>query len=208
MAMVLVCLMSDAQADEQKLGVYNGTVSIMGAKLGEYIQTRFSAEVKTRLPITNRKKTSAMAELDDVKTPSSTALIKQWSVTGKNSMPDSDGKISTWTCEIAEPTEVPMNGTGTLDLNYATSKYKMFIALVALKPIPLRCVNSRSGPYQDETFANLFFGTGEPVFFHSIELPFQNASDIKATYQLVPIHELKGQYSPVDMTWNLQLQPE
>ncbi|HSC74871.1 MAG TPA: hypothetical protein VLB90_01385 [Pseudomonadales bacterium] len=197
-----------AQAADESLGVYTGTVNISGEELGENSQTRFSGEVKIRIPLTSRNDTTAMADVGDVETPSATVLVKQWSTTSKGSSPDSDGQITTWSCEIAAPTEVPMNAQGTLNIDYSAKKYSMFIALVALKSVPLKCVNSRSGAYKDEIATGFFFGTNEPDLVPWIELPFADASSLKATYQLVPVNAMKGQYGPVDMAWDLKLQPQ
>lgn len=205
---VITCasIAGTAQAEDTKLGVYSGTVAISGAELGKDVQTHFSADVKISIPLTSASSSSAMAEVSDVDKPSATALIKQWSVNAKNGSADSDGKITSWTCEIAAPTEIPMNASGTLNIDYTAHKHSLFIALVSLKSIPLKCVNSRSGPYKDEVAVGLFFGTSEPDVLPWVELPFENASNLKATYQLVPVSAMKGQYGPVDMAWDLRLE--
>lgn len=206
-AITCVSMTGTAQAADESLGVYSGTVAIAGETLGENEQIRFSGEVKMRIPLTSRNDTTAMAEVGDVETPSAMVLVTQWSITAKNASPDSDGQITSWSCEIAAPTEVPMNAQGTLNIDYSAKKYSMFIALAALKSVPLKCVNSRSGAYKEEGTPGFFFGTNEPDLIPWIELPFENASNLKATYQLVPVNAMKGQYGPMDMTWDLQLEP-
>ena len=193
-----------ARAQASKLGVYTGTVVISGTELGKEKVT-FSASVKISLPLTSADKGSAMAELSDVDKPSASATVTQWDLAGKNASADSDGKVTSWTCELAAPTEVPMNGSGTLNLDYRAKTHSMFIALVALKPIPLKCVNSRSGPYKKDQIVSLFFGTNEPDAQPWKELPFKDAAILTATHKLVPVSNMKGRNGPLDQTWDLRL---
>lgn len=196
-----------AQADDQNMGTYSGTVNIAGTVSTTNEQVRYNADVTISLPITNRKKTTAMAEIEDEETPSATAVITQWSVVGKNTAPDADGKATTWTCELATPTTVEMNGAGTLNLDYTAKNYTLFVALESLQTIPLKCRNSRTGDYQEEKHVSLFFGTSEPNVPRRAKLPLDNPSNIKAAYQVVPIKQAAGVFSSVDMKWDLQLKP-
>jgi hypothetical protein len=192
------------QAQSSKLGVYTGTVVLSGTELGQEKVT-FSASVKISLPLTSSSKSSAMAELDDVDKPSAFATITQWDVAGKNSSADSDGKVTSWNCSLVAPTEVPMTGSGTLNLDYRAKTHSMFIALVARKPIPLKCVNSRSGPYKKDQLVSLFFGTNEPDVQPWKELPFTDAAHLSASYTLVPVSNMKGRNGPLDQKWDLKL---
>lgn len=206
-ALVFFSLMNTAQADDVSMGVYNGTVNIAGAESSLNEQVRYNADVKIRLPITVQRKTSAMAEIADEETPSATAVITQWSVIGQNAAPDADGKTASWTCDIAAPTEVEMNGAGTLNLDYKAKNYSMFIALESLQTIPLKCKHSRTGAYQEEKKVSLFFGTNEPNVLLRNKLAFDDPSKLKASYQVVPLKQAEGHYSSVDMKWDLQLAP-
>lgn len=192
------------RAQTSKLGVYTGTVAVSGTELGQENVT-FSANVKISLPLTSGDKASAIAELDDVDKPSASATISQWDLAGRNASPDSDGKVTSWTCKLAAPTEVPMNASGTLNLDYRAKTHSMFIALVALKPIPLNCVNSRSGPYKKAQSVSLFFGTNEPDAQPWKALPFNDAARLTATHKLVPANSMKGRNGPLDQTWDLRL---
>ena len=204
LALAAVACAGMAQAQGSKLGVYTGTVVVSGTELGLENVT-FSASVKISLPLTSADKASAMAELDDVDKPSALATISQWDLAGRNASADSDGKVTTWTCRLAAPTDVPMNGSGTLNLDYRAKTHSMFIALVALKPIPLNCVNSRSGPYKKAHSVSLFFGTNEPDVQPWKGLPFKDAAQLTATHKLVPVSSMKGRNGPLDQTWDLRL---
>ena len=191
-------------AQGNKLGVYTGTVAVSGTELGLENVT-FSANVKVSLPLTSGDKDSAMAEVNDVDKPSASATITQWDLAGKNGSPDSDGKVTSWACKLASPTEVPMNASGVLNLDYRAKTHSMFVALVGLKPVPLNCVNSRSGPYKKAQSVGLFFGTNEPDVQPWKALPFKDAAQLTATYKLVPVSSMKGQNGPLDQTWDLRL---
>lgn len=192
------------QAQSSKLGAYSGTVVVSGTELGQE-KVSFSASVKIKLPLTSSDKNSAMAELDDVDKPSAVATITQWDVVGKNGSADSDGKVTTWICKLAAPAEVPMNGSGTLNLDYRAKTHSMFVALVARKTIPLQCVNSRSGPYKKDQLVSLFFGTSEPDVQPWKELPYKDAAQLSATFKLVPVSHMKGRNGPLDQQWDLRL---
>jgi hypothetical protein len=193
-----------AQAQSSKLGVYTGTVLVSGTELGQDHVT-FSASVKISLPLTSGNKGSAMAEVSDIDKPSAFATISQWDLVGKNASADSDGRITSWTCSLVVPTEVPMNAGGTLNLDYRAKTHSMFIALVALKPIPLKCVNSRSGPYKKDQIVSLFFGTSEPDVLPWKELPFSDPANLRASYRLVPVSGMKGRNGPLEQKWDLRL---
>ncbi len=200
------CAGLSGAAQGGKLGVYSGTVVVSGTELGQENVT-FGASVKISLPLTSANKNSAMAELDDVDKPSAMATITRWDLVGRNASADSDGKVTTWTCSLVAPTEVPMSGSGTLNLDYRAKTHSMFIALVARKTIPLKCVNSRSGPYKKDQLVSLFFGTNEPDVQPWKELPFKDAALLSASYKLVPASQMKGRYGPLDQKWELRLTP-
>lgn len=81
----------------------------------------------------------------------------------------------------------------------------MFVALVALKPIPFNCVNSRSGPYRKAQSVSLFFGTNEPDVQPWKALPFKDPAHLSVTHKLVPASSMKGRNGPLDQTWALRL---
>ncbi|MBL0141644.1 MAG: hypothetical protein IPP91_06145 [Betaproteobacteria bacterium] len=208
LALACAGIAGSAQAQDGKLGAYTGTVTISGTELsaaGNPGKVDFRATVKITLPLTSRSDTSAMAELSDIDKPSASAEITQWDLAGRNASADSDGKITSWTCALAAPTTIPMNGQGTLNVDYRKKTHSMFIALVSLKPIPLRCVNSRSGAYRQTRTVSLFFGTSEPDVLPWKELPFADPARLSAKYRLVPVSQMKGRYAPVEMAWDLQL---
>lgn len=198
-------LIGSARAQGRKLGAYVGTVTISGTEFADGGAVVFRASLKVDMPVTSADDRSVRAEVDDVDKPSATALISQWDLTGKNSSADSDGRITSWKCSLAKPTEVPMNGSGALEVNLAKKTHSMFVALTSLKTIPLKCVNSRSGNYHQDRAVSLFFGTSEPDVLPWKELPFADSGRLAAKYQLVPVSQMKGRYSPVDLEWDLRL---
>lgn len=202
-AMACAGITSGAWAESGKLGVYSGTVTMSGTELGQENVT-FRASVKVSLPLTDDNKSSAIAEVDDVEKPSATASIQQWDLVGKNSSADSDGKVTSWTCALAVPAEVPMNAQGALNVDYRAKKHSMFVALVSTKPIALNCRNSRSGPYKKEQYVSLFFGTNEPDVQPWKGLPFTDAAQLTATHTLIPVSHMKGRNGPLDQQWDLK----
>lgn len=203
-AIACVGITGAAQAESGKLGVYSGTVTMSGTELGQENVT-FRASVKVSLPLTDGDKSSATAEVGDIDKPSAMATIQQWDVVGKNASADSDGKVTSWTCALATPIEVPMNEQGVLNVNYRAQTHSMFIALVSTKPIPLNCTNSRSGPYKKDQNVSLFFGTNEPDVQPWKELPFADAARLTAKYKLMPVSHMKGRNGPLDQEWDLKL---
>jgi hypothetical protein len=206
-AVAVACagIASTAYAQVGKLGTYTGVVSISGAEIGKHSKVDFRATVKVSLPVASSKDGSTRAEADDVDKPSAIATITQWELEARNGSPDSDGKITTWKCSLAAPTDVPMNASGALDVDHRTKKYSMFVALVSTKPIPLKCVNSRSGAYKKTESVSLFFGTSEPDLMPANALPYADLARLTAKHKLVPAGSMKGSYGPVDMEWDLRL---
>jgi hypothetical protein len=204
-ALVIACVASPAYPQAGKLGAYTGTVSVSGAEIGTTSRTDFAATIKVSLPIEKRDGDSIRAEAEDIDKPSAMATITRWDLDARNSGPGADGKIVSWKCSLAAPTEVPMNAQGSLDVDLKAKKHAMFVALVALKPIPLNCVNSRSGAYKEKGMAGLFFGTSEPELIPANALPFADPARLTAKFKLMPAASMKGRYSPVDMEWDLKL---
>jgi len=190
-----------------KLGAYTGVVSVSGSEIQKHSKVDFRATVKVSLPVESRKEDATRAEAGDVEKPSAVATITQWDLEARNASPDSDGKITSWKCSLAAPTDVPMNAQGALDVDHRAKKYSMFVALVSTKPIPLKCVNSRSGAYKDTKMVGLFFGTSEPELIPANAQPYADPARLTAKYKLVPAASMKGRYGPVDMEWDLRLRP-
>ena len=193
-----------ASAQAGKLGAYEGTVTVSGTEVGTYTQGTYKASLTVRLPLMEVSKSAAHAEVGDVDKPSATATITQWDTAGRNSSPDSDGKISSWTCKLAAPTEVPMNGSGVLDVDYRARTHAVFVAYVATRPVPFNCVSSRSGPYRKAEPVSLFFGTNEPDGEWKA-LPYADPARLSARHTLVPVSQMKGRNGPQEQTWDLQL---
>jgi hypothetical protein len=202
-AMGCIGIADEAQAKSGKLGVYTGTVAVSGTRMENRGKENYHADVKISLPLTDGNDRSAMAELSDVDKPSATALVTQWEVAGKETVPDErDGKLDSWHCSIAAPTEVPMNASGVLNLDYRAKTHSMSIALVSTRTIPLKCTHTRTGPYKKDLVVSLVIGTtvmGDPFK----ELPFADAARLTATYRLVPPAETN--FGPIDMVWDLRL---
>ncbi|OIQ91865.1 hypothetical protein GALL_262360 [mine drainage metagenome] len=204
-AVTLGCIgiTDDAHAQSGKLGVYTGTVAVSGTMTENRGKETYHADVKISLPLTEGSSSSAMADMSDVDKPSAMALITQWDVAGKETVPDQrDGKLDSWHCSIAGPTEVPMNASGVLNVDYRAKTHSMSIALVSTRTIPLKCVHSRTGPYKKDMAVSLVIGTtvmGEPFK----ELPFADPARLAATYKLVPPAETG--FGPIDMVWDLRL---
>lgn len=194
-----------AHAQAGKHGAYTGTVNVAGSEIEKHSKVDFRATVKVSLPVVSRKEGATRAEVDDVDKPSATASITQWDLEARNASADSDGKITSWKCSLAAPTTVPMNAQGALDVDHRTKKYSMYVALVSMKPIPLKCVNSRSGAYKNAEAVGLFFGTSEPDLMPANALPYADPARLAAKHKLVPAGSMKGRYGPVDMDWDLAL---
>lgn len=204
-AAAVACTGIAAHAQGGKLGAYTGVVTVSGSEIGTHSKIDFRATLNVNLPVAQRSADYTRAEADDVDRPSVTATITQWELEARNASADSDGKITSWKCSIAAPTEVPMNASGALDVNHRTKKYSMFVALVSTKPIPLKCVNSRSGAYKKTEPVSLFFGTSEPALMPANALPYTDPARLAAKYRLEPAGSMKGRYGPVDMDWDLRL---
>jgi hypothetical protein len=202
-AMGCVGIPEEALAQSGKLGVYTGTIAVSGTIAENRGKVTYHADVKISLPLTDASDSSAMAEISDVDKPSATALITQWEVAGKETVPDErDGKLDSWHCSIAAPTEVPMNASGVLNLDYRAKTHSMSITLVSTKTIPLKCMHSRTGAYKENKAVSLVIGTtvmGDPFK----ELPFADPARLTATYKLVP--PAGTNFGPIDMVWDLRL---
>lgn len=192
-------------AQPGKLGTYAGTATVAFSELGKYTKADYLGVVKIAIPLTSASSSSAMGELSDIDKPSATATIKQLDSSGRDSSPDSGGKINTWSCKLAAPTEVPMNAQGTLNVDYRARTYSFAIALVSTKPVPLNCVHSRSGAYKKQEMVSLFLGTNEPGDAWK-ELPFADPARLAAKYTMMPGMQMKGRYSPVVQEWDFRLQ--
>src|SRR5258706_15038537 len=100
------------QAQGGKLGAYTGVVSVSGSEIQKHSKVDFRGTVKVSLPVESRKEDSTRAEAEDADKPSAMATITQWDLEARNASPDSDGKITSWKCSLAAPTDVPMNAQG------------------------------------------------------------------------------------------------
>jgi len=194
-------VISGVQAQGSKFGTYEGTVQVQGAEIGKLTQHRYRYTVKIKMPLTDRSSSSAMAEVGDIDKPSATALIQQWDTFQTGSSPESDGKISTVTCTLAAPVEVPMNAQGVLNVNYSAKTHSMFIGLAGMKEVPMNCTHSRSGAHKRNTSVGGAFGTNLPQAIPWTELPYTDAGRLTAKHKLVvkPGHEQNQE-------WDLRLQ--
>ena len=204
-AMAGAGLAGAAHAQGGKLGSYNGVVSVSGAEIAAQSRIDYRATIKVSLPVESRKDNATRAEANDVDKPSAVATVTQWDLDARNASPDSDGKITSWKCSLAGPIDVPMNASGALDLDHRSRKHSMFVALAGLKPVPLNCVNSRSGAYKNTMAVGFFFGTSEPDLMPANALPYKDVGRVAAKHKLVPVSSMKGRYGPVDQEWDLQL---
>jgi hypothetical protein len=183
-------------------GTYAATVKVSGTETqGKTKKIAYEAEIRLDLPFKSASSFSIISEVDTAPQPSAKVLITKWSLEERNASPDSDGKITSWKCELAAPTTVKAQASGNFGLNYREKKYSMFVAVTSVDMIPVNCVNSRSGPYKDETVPGFFFGTNEPD--NRNELPYTDPAQIRATYTLVPNASMKDQYLPQAQTWTL-----
>jgi hypothetical protein len=204
-AIACTIIATPAQAQGSKLGTYSGTVVVSGTEIGKFSKTTYSARIEITLPLTTGDARSAMAEIGDVDKPSAKGTITQWDLEARNSGPDSDGKITSWTCKLAAAVTVPMNASGVLNVDFSAKKYSMFVALAGLKPIALNCVNSRSGAYKDSKAVGLAFGTNPPDVLPYKELPFADPMRLAAKYTLEPIGAMKGRAGPLVQEWDFKL---
>lgn len=192
-------------AQKKNPGTYVGTATVAFSELAKDSRADYRGVVKITIPLTSASSTSAMAELSDVDKPSATAQITHLESWWKGTVPESDGKTSSWTCKLAAPVELPMNAQGTLNVNHKRKTHSLFIALVSLRDVQLDCVHSRSGPFKKKQGVSLFIGTNEPGDEWK-ELPFADASRLAAKFRLMPGMQMKDRYSPVDQEWDFRLQ--
>jgi hypothetical protein len=192
-------------AQSGKLGTYAGTATVSFSELGKETRADYRGVVTIAIPITSRNSSSAMAEISDIDKPSATARITHLESSWKGTVPESDGKTSSWSCKLAAPTEVPMNAQGTLNVDYKRKTHSLFIALVSTRPVPLNCVNSRSGPYKKQEMVSLFLATNEPGDAWK-ELPFTDPARLAAKFTMMPGAQMKGRYSPIEQEWDFRLQ--
>lgn len=205
LAGVLAGLAGPAPAQEP--GVYKAKVKVSGVQAESENATRrvtYAAEIEIGIPVTRRRSSSALFEVNDVAEPSAAVTVTQWSLEERNATPDSDGKITSWRCELASPAELHMFASGSLDLNYTRGTYSMYVSLVPTEEVKLNCENSRTGPYKQLEALGFFFGTHNPSAAEHRELPFQDAAHIKGGYTLMP-EELGGQYLWQEQEWELVL---
>lgn len=202
----LACLAGAGWGQTGKYGTYEGTIKISGTQTGgKTKQVKYGATIKINIPVNDGRTTSAVLDISDVSTPSATVTITQWDLEERNASPDSDGKITSWKCQLAGPATVPMMASGVLNLNHRGKNYSMFVSLVGMEEVPLKCVNSRTGPYNKAEAMGFFFGTSELDVIPPVELPLTNAARIAANHTLVPVSAMKGQYEPQQQEWELVL---
>jgi|KBSSwiStaDraftv2_1062776.scaffolds.fasta_scaffold435630_2 hypothetical protein len=197
--MAAACAATAGLAQDGKLGAYKGVVSIAGSEIEKHGKIDYKATIKVNLPVTDRSGDLTRAEAGDVEKPSAMATVTSFELEARNASPDSDGKITSWKCSLAAPTDVPMNAQGALDVDHRKKKYSMFVALVGMKAVAMKCVNSRSGAYKDSKQVGFFFGTNPPEAMGSVELPYADPARLVAKHRMTPPGHV------VDMEWELQL---
>ena len=187
-------------------GTYAATVRIAGTEVdGETRRVVYRAEVKMNIPVNDGNPSRAIISIDDVGEPSAKVTITQWDLEERNTSPNADGQITSWKCQLAAPVTVPMLATGVLNLDYRKRIYSMFVSLSGVEEAPLRCVNSRSGPYTKGESLLFFFGTTELDTIPHDALPLSDPARISAKFRLVPKGAMKGQFLPQDQEWELVL---
>ena len=189
-----------ASIAQDKYGAYAGTVTVTWTEQGKLSTSKISGTVKISIPIED--KDAKRAEVGDVDKPSATLTITEWETTGKDSSPDSGGKINTFGCSLAAPTTVPANAQGALEFDHAKKTDWMAVTLVGLKPVPLNCKHSRSGAYKKTESPGLFMGTSVPGEIK--ELPYKDPAQIVARYKLDVSHTMKGGTGSIDQAWELK----
>ena len=188
-----------------KLGAYTGTVTVSGSIQGKYTSETYGGTVKITIPMESRSDTTGRAEVNDVDKPSAMATVTKFESSGKDSSPDSGGKINTWSCSLAAPVEVPMNAQGVIDLDYRAKKYSMFVALVPLKEVPLNCTHSRSGAYKKKGGPGFVVGTSPPQQIPPKTLPLADPARLAAKYRMEPAGDMMGSHGPIEQEWDLRL---
>ena len=185
-----------------KYGAYTGTVKVSGTETaGVRKNVRYAATIQITIPIDDSSTSSAILEIGDVDKPSAKVNVTQYDLDGRNNEPDSDGKITSWKCTLAGPVTVPAIAQGVLNVNYSGKTHSGYISTVTTEPVPMNCVNSRSGPYKHAEPLNFFFGTNEPDVVPYTELPFADAARLTAKFTLVPKSAMKGKFGPQTQEW-------
>ncbi|MEQ1516559.1 MAG: hypothetical protein ABL931_08740 [Usitatibacteraceae bacterium] len=201
MTFSMLCAPGFAHAQAGKLGAYTGTINATGKDTAPQVSYKVSAKVT--LPVTERKANSVTSEFLAGEAPNAKVLISQWDEFHKNSSPDSDGKISGWTCALAAPVDIPMTATGVLDVDLKAKKHTLSITLLSTSEIAFNCVHSRSGPYKAKHGIALTMGTGAPGMQSQTPLPFTDPAVLSARHTLVPPPGTAG-HGPVVQDWDLR----
>jgi hypothetical protein len=194
-----------ALAQKAALGTYDGVVQIDGVELEGLRRMTYKAEVRISMPLTGGDRRRLEAEINDVGTPSARARFSEFTVESREAAPDSDGRITSWSCKLAEAVEVPMNAQGTLEVDLAAKRYAMYVALAGLSSVPLQCVHSRSGPYRTTRGVALFFGTSGRETIPPAPLPLADAARISARHALPTGPAAGGSSYAAEQRWELTL---
>lgn len=202
----LACMAGAGWGQAGKFGTYEGTVKVSGTETGGKTKVvKYGGTINIKIPVNDGSTSTAVIDISDVSKPSATVTITQWDIEDRNASPGMDGKITSWKCQLAGPATVPMMASGVLNLNHRKKTYSMFVALVGIEEVPMKCVNSRTGPYTGSEAMGFFFGTSELDVIPPVELPLTNVARITANHTLVPVSAMKGQYEPQQQEWELVL---
>jgi hypothetical protein len=201
----LVLAGQQAPAQTGKFGTYSGTVKVSGTETGGALKrVNYGAELQLRVPVDHKSESISILEIGDVDKPSGIIKVTQYDLEERNASPNSDGKISSWKCQLAAPVTVPAMAQGTLNISYRRRTHWGFVTLATTEPVPLQCVHSRTGPYKESQPLTFFFGTNE-ADTTPVELPFVDAARLTAKHTLEPKSEMKGQYLPQAQEWEFTL---
>ena len=122
----------------------------------------YEATIEIAIPVNDGSTSTKVLEISDVERPSGRVTVTKYELEERNSSPDSDGKYTSWKCSLGGPVTVPAMAQGVLDISPGAGSYSTYVALVSTEPVPLDCVNSRSGAYRKSEAMTFFFGTNEP----------------------------------------------
>lgn len=203
---LLAVLAVPAAAQAGRYGTYHGTVKVSGTEReGETKLAVYEATIEIAIPVNDGSTSTKVLEISDVERPSGRVTVTKYELEERNASPDSDGKYTSWKCRLDGQVTVPAMAQGVLNISPGSGTYSTYVALVSTEPVPLSCVNSRTGAYRRSEGMTFFFGTNEPSAIPYTELPFTDAARIVGRHTLVPEYEMKDTHLPQAQEWQFVL---
>lgn len=194
-----------AQAQDQGLGSYVGTINVSGTLVEP--RGSYRAKVKVSLPISKIDDDSIEAEFLAGEAPNATALVTDWEFSHTDKFADSGGQFNSYSCKLQGSAEVPMSVTGVLNVDLSANTYSFSVSLLSTKELEFDCNQSRSGPYKSKEGISLYAGTGAPGMQSEHPLPFTDAARLTENNTLTVKDGASGNFGPIIQEWDLRRTP-